>query len=45
MSSDTIKISVRIPSELLTKIDQLEGKNRNEKLVKCIRTGYEWLKR
>ena len=35
-----ITISISIPSELLSKVELLEGKNLNEKLLKCVLAGY-----
>lgn len=43
MSSDTIRISVNIPNKILAKIDNMSGKSRNEKIVRCIAIGYEAL--
>jgi len=39
-----ITISISIPSELLAQVELSEGENRNEKLVRCIQTGYDILK-
>jgi metal-responsive CopG/Arc/MetJ family transcriptional regulator len=44
MHEERVTISVSIPSKLLAKVDQMEGNSQNEKLVKCIRTGYDILR-
>jgi len=40
-----ITIGISIPSELLAQVELLEGKDRNEKLVRCIQTGYDILRK
>jgi hypothetical protein len=45
MSSSTIEISVSIPSKFLVKVDEMNGKNRNEKILKRVRVGYDILRK
>jgi hypothetical protein len=43
-SEPYVTISISIPSKVLAVVDAMEGKNRNEKLVTCIRKGYDILR-
>lgn len=37
-----VNVSISLPSKLLTNVlDNIVGSNRSEKLVKCIKIGYE----
>jgi hypothetical protein len=38
-----VTVSFSIPSQLLAQVELLEGKDRNEKLVRCVQKGYDIL--
>jgi hypothetical protein len=40
-----ITVSISIPSKLLAQVKQMKGKSRNEKLLKCVRIGYQILRK
>jgi len=38
-----VGVSLHIPTDMLAKIQKLEGKSQSEKLRRCIKAGYEIL--